>query len=61
MNESLLFTISQNHNGVGKNSFKLLNKKTVVTKHSFRSLLHGLKQMLIHRKNLPYHKMDALN
>lgn len=61
VNESLLFTISQNDKVVGKNSFKLLNKKTVLTKHSFRSLLHGLKQMLIHRKNLPYQKLDALN
>ena len=61
VNESLLFTLSQNETLLRKSIWSRGATKKGLTKHSFASLLHGLKQMLIHRNNLPYQKMDALN
>lgn len=60
VNESLLFSISlkasveeakQSEDNKNQKLFSL--QKTAAIDHSFFSLLYGLKQMLIHRKNLP--------
>lgn len=61
VNESLLFSISLKASAEeakqpqDKKNEKLFSfQKTTVIDHSFFTLLYGLKQMLIHRKNLPH-------